>query len=1116
MGTLIINRPDGQAMIFPNRDLVSVVTKAEQSVSLLGEDVVNVSVESASTIDFRIGCYINVFGKTYTLNQLPSVKKSASNSFSYTLVFEGEQYELMDCAWLLSDNAYGDSFTGNLEDFCKILINENISRSRSDWRLGNIPETETKTLTYSSQNCLQVLQNLCKEFEVEFEIARQGGLRVLNFKPQIGTDFAVPFRYGRTGGAYAIERKTNSNQNVVTKLFAFGSGDNLGHNYGCSRLRLPNTSKATSFITDQKSIAIFGVRENVKVFEKIKPQRTGEVSEAESLLEFTDSSMDFDLNEKDEKGSTKWLIEGSAAKITFQTGNLAGYSFDVNSYNHQQKKFKINQFADENGLKLPNQDSAAFQFSKGDTYIIEGIRVPEKYILNAENELKKEAQNYFDEYCKPHVDYTISLNSVFVESIKSGSDAVMNVFGIGDRVTIIDEDLGVDEKIRVTKFVRNILDVYSYQLTLSNSVQVTLLQRVVGELTNIQQVVQMNSLDDSARAKRNWKTSQEVLNSVFDAEGDYYTEKIKPNSIETQMLAVGAMPQQFVLKGCLMQPNYGGNPNVIHVASGFLEHYTINPERVVTWNISTSDFSDLVSDKAYYIYAKCSKDISQAGNPQGVIIFSQEQIKVDSDPQYYHFLCGVLSSVMAEGDGAESVNPNPSRQVSLTYGSSTINGRYINTGRIQSRDGGTYFDMDKGEIGGNIDFKDSVMTETILIKDGKTSADKPYFCGALSGNENLPVLWVSESKTADEKQVKEFANRVCPVKITKEGVGSNFGCLNIASNKYVEISSDSGKVRFSSDSIANENAALSPITIADKKCSNVTISNRAVFEEFSDVVTVASGLSVEKALFLESYKTNCVINFTLRPKLLRLENVSYRREVSVRVLCKYVIQCSTDKKNWYVVDQYAKWYEDTIMLGGKIGEYVGQLQTFSATMPNPISSGYMPAGKNIYVRNGIVIEITLSGLAAGEEVGRSVIMNGTLTSPTMHFVDRVKANIIAGGGLTSALDSENYFKLYPQSDRLMLDMNVKPVFKTFNKTLNSSYVEGKKWGCVVFIKYRIDYVDVEKSQLLIPSDFRPTNNFDSITYGNQNVYYKTDGSIHPYNLRAGETLWGGVTYMTNN
>lgn len=73
------------------------------------------------------------------------------------------------------------------------------------------------------------------------------------------------------------------------------------------------------------------------------------------------------------------------------------------------------------------------------------------------------------------------------------------------------------------------------------------------------------------------------------------------------------------------------------------------------------------------------------------------------------------------------------RSVSLTYGFTTVNGRFIKTGRIQSPDGSTYFDLDAGEIGGKIVF-DSNGQEKTLEELGQESLDaKNYIDNTLPG-----------------------------------------------------------------------------------------------------------------------------------------------------------------------------------------------------------------------------------------------------------------------------------------------------------------------------------------------------------------------------------------------
>jgi hypothetical protein len=110
--------------------------------------------------------------------------------------------------------------------------------------------------------------------------------------------------------------------------------------------------------------------------------------------------------------------------------------------------------------------------------------------------------------------------------------------------------------------------------------------------------------------------------------------------------------------------------------------------------LNTALISDLEDAKAYYIYAKCEID-APSEDPEappvpsldGMLILSEEQIRVKQVLNYYHFLIGDLSSVI---DGA--------RIISLTYGSTTINGKFIRTGEISSSDESCVIDLDGNKI----------------------------------------------------------------------------------------------------------------------------------------------------------------------------------------------------------------------------------------------------------------------------------------------------------------------------------------------------------------------------------------------------------------------------------
>ena len=274
--------------------------------------------------------------------------------------------------------------------------------------------------------------------------------------------------------------------------------------------------------------------------------------------------------------------------------------------------------------------------------------------------------------------------------------AVYNVFDVGDLIHVDDEALGISEDIRVQSFERDLLSPYDYKLTISDTTEVKTIARVVGDVSTITRVVDTSGIADPNRQRRSWLTAQEVLNRTFDTEGHYYSDKIAPLSIETQMLAVGARSQQFTLANVLFYPNAlngsTADPQKLMSTAGQLIHYTIDPGGVKVWTMSALSVTGLAKT-SLYVYAKCARD-----GDGGIFVVDGVQRVFDADPSYYFFLIGTLSSV------DEKYN---TRTLSLTYGSSTINGRYIKTGRISSNDGKTYFDLDTGTINGKITFTNS-------------------------------------------------------------------------------------------------------------------------------------------------------------------------------------------------------------------------------------------------------------------------------------------------------------------------------------------------------------------------------------------------------------------------
>lgn len=752
---IIITKPNGSRVPMESRATATAITAAKQTWALNAEDTIAITVVSPFPQSYGIGDVITVFGRDYRLNRLPKVSKTGMQEYQYDLEFEGIQYDLMRVTYDVNINTtnnqlqdiQGDSLTGDLKRFMEVLISNANRVFPGKWALGVCPETDgDNTLTFSeSDNCLSVLQTLCSEdkFGVEFEIERVNGVYVINIKKTIGQTLPFVLEYGKGKGLYSISRENVSSSNIVTRLKVYGSTENITAKYRADRLCMFGKDKTSSYIEKADAVAKYGIFEGRKNFD-IKPTFTGKVSSVVDgdVLSFIDTSFPFDINAKNASGETLYLISGVSAKVHFNSGNLAGYEFEVHAYDHATHKFTLVKQTDDRGNVFPSETSPAFQIGKNDTYKVLDIAYSRDIEEAAEKKLAEEGNKYYDQNSQPKVQYSVNVTKAFIENKLALSDGITNVFAPGDYLPIKDDEIGVDKSIRIKSFTRNVLDPYDYSLTISDTqTKGDITTRVISDLVDIDKVLTINNLKDPAQARANWRSSREVLNMVFDPEtGGYYKDKITPESVDTMMLSVGAKSMQFGLINTVFEPNFQGNPNSFKWKGGVLTHYTIDADKARSWVLADGTTA-LQQDVPYYIYAVCNRD-----NSAGTMSISAIQHKVEESPNVYFFLIGILGSIDAD---------TKVRAISLTYGFTTINGRFIKTGRIESADGTTYFDLDQSEIGGRIVFTQNGQEKTLEELGNEAMESKDFI------NNTLPGI-LDEIKAQLDGQIEQHFYQIDP------------------------------------------------------------------------------------------------------------------------------------------------------------------------------------------------------------------------------------------------------------------------------------------------------------------------------------------------------------------
>lgn len=720
----IIKRTGGRISLM-SKDPFRAIKSAVQETSLMGDDIVKMTIVSSDILTFDKGDKIVIDGYEYVVRTAASREMLSDRHFQYDVTFYGVMYELMKSLYRDTDASGKSSkntfdLTYSIKDFIKVLI-YNVNRDYPGlWRFdeSNCPDTEPRTIQFSKQNCLQALQTICSEqqFHLNFKITQSGGVRTIHIG-KFGQIIAPPsgsafFEWGKGAGLYGLKEEKIDDKAVITRLWVEGGSTNIRSDYReySERLQLPyprrlNKNEHTlsdgtvvsagsevigiyeeekRYIEDAFLAATIGTDEDAEFFDDIFPRRTGTVTATVDgdICAFIDSSMDFDLCEKDENG-TKYLIDGVSAKITFISGKLSGQQFELSEkegYVHSQKKFKILPFTDKRGLTIPTKDSEAYRIVTGDKYKITDINLPRSYEEDAEEELWYAGMDAFKPRTQARAQYQLVLDRLyFLENSPVDSDT--RYFNVGDYVPVKDARFGIEKNIRIQKVVRNLMIRHDYSLTLSDIAAVSIQMQSFLDVASHNQIIQNNNLKDLNKARRGWRTVEELRTMVYDTDGYFDIDNIRPNSIDTNMLTVGSKSQQFILVDVVLEANVNGNPNKFSASGGTLAHLTIDEDAVHRWSMSAADIS-LTSSKGYYLFAKCSKS-----GRNGVWHLTQEQLMFEpaSDPNNYYFQVGILGSLHADDNFRDFVT---------TYGFTRINGNTITTGKIVTSDGECYLDLD--------------------------------------------------------------------------------------------------------------------------------------------------------------------------------------------------------------------------------------------------------------------------------------------------------------------------------------------------------------------------------------------------------------------------------------
>ena len=737
--------------------------------SIMGEHTLTLYFSLPTYTEIPTGAWCEFQGERYTLNQPAKIVKHNSKHFEYTLTMDSDGANLRNYKFRNpNDKTLKFPFTASPRYHVQILV-DCLNSSPSfgggqgeDWQVGTTIEAPEKLISYNHNNCLEALDMIAKAFETEYEII---GKTIHLHKVEYFKNNPLPLQYGK-GKGFKTGVSRTTEQSRITRLYVQGGDRNIDRSkYGNKELLLPKSQEyvyeGVTFLSDDKGLSISikntqppsfggaggGLNEQSLDLSHIYPKRKGrvsavfEVDKAKHFYDFTDTTIPQALNFWDMR------INGEKMVIYFESGMLSGREFEVQKYDHTQKRFQLVP-KEEDGTTMPND---IFKPAIGDQYSVYNMQMPNAYICDnatqsgASWEMMKEACKYLYENRADHFTFTGDLDGIWA---KKNWANVGGRLKMGAYIHFSDTEFQrTPVAIRIVGLKEYVNNPYSPQIELSNKVQGQSFATEIRKLQN--QEVYFGELNKRtlSETKRSWRNALETIKQVEEAFPEY-TKSIIPATIQTMMALVGNKSGQFVFVSSKATPitvphslYFNKATKQLNAGSGWIKHYALGTTDIKP-NYSAADYkywytpafvSGRLDDKAktYYLYIKASKVVETAQ-----FVLSETKIDIEQESGYYHFLYATVNSEY-----------NGERGIAQLNGFTEITGGQIKTDKITSGNGEQYIQLLDNEI---------IIKANLQITDGNKTEIKQLVNPDLLLLENKLKLY-SNQQVQTEQQARTQA-----------------------------------------------------------------------------------------------------------------------------------------------------------------------------------------------------------------------------------------------------------------------------------------------------------------------------------------------------------------------
>ena len=467
-------RKDGTVFPLNNSAPYRGVIAAQQNPKWQVIEKLPITIRSATPIDFRIGDRIVAYGRPYEIfTAVSAVRLSGEfSSIEYVVPFFSPEKHLETTTFFATDenleylHGYGEEppMVGTLEYYGKQLChNVHRNKGRKIFKLGEIPAIpegadllkKSRYIEFTDYNCMACLTQICEEFKTFYTIRPNpegDSDYLLDFGREVG-EFPATLSQGVYNGLYSLENTAVDDKGVVTKLLVLGSDKNLPAEHPFPRLRLP-ARYVGSIIFDQAKIDQWGAVEG-RYDSEVYPTRLGTVTgifQEGQIEDHLYSFIDSTLNIEPERLT-------SGGKVAMISGWLAGFNFEIKRFDPVSKRVTIAPLKDGNGFVTP---SHSYIFGVGDEYHLIDISMPSSYLIAAQENMAIDGEEYYEKISQPQVTYQAAFDKLYLREMGVVPE-------VGMLIPIHDTRLGIDKKIRLTAYSRDLLkseyDLQSVQIS---------------------------------------------------------------------------------------------------------------------------------------------------------------------------------------------------------------------------------------------------------------------------------------------------------------------------------------------------------------------------------------------------------------------------------------------------------------------------------------------------------------------------------------------------------------------------------------------------------------------------------------------------------------------------